>query len=170
MSAYLNEKSVGIFLHQRLENIDVISNKAFSKEFKFRPDFHIPELKLIVEFDGYQHYNSVRAQDNDAYKEGVLISLGYTIIRIPYFIQLDERVVKFLFGCHMTDSSGYNTYPHGFVDPKALLPFDFNYLGMEKFKKDLETFSFLKEEILSTLKSVELKVLALDSLLNTLRD
>lgn len=63
-----------------------------------RPDYRSERLKLIIEFDGLQHYNNpVNIRDDEektrAYEQG-----GYRVVRIPYFIQLTNEAVRSLFG------------------------------------------------------------------------
>lgn len=62
-----------------------------------RPDYRSESLKLIVEFDGLPHYQSPLQIKKD--KENTLIyeSLGYKVVRIPYFIQLTREAIKILF-------------------------------------------------------------------------
>jgi hypothetical protein len=96
---------------------------------------------LIIEFDGYHHYNNTKTQIRDKEKNSVYQDMGYTVIRIPYFIQLTEEVYDQLFvnnGYDLgIDSTMLITYPHGFHDPKALLPSDFNILGFDLFMKQM---------------------------------
>ena len=62
-----------------------------------RPDYRSESLKLIIEFDGLQHYtnpsNLLRDAENTAFYE----KCGYTVVRIPYFIQFTNKVVEQLF-------------------------------------------------------------------------
>ena len=67
------------------------------KKRRIRPDYRSESLKLIVEFDGLQHYtnpvNILKDLNNTAiYEQG-----GYKVVRIPYFIQLTNEVVKSMF-------------------------------------------------------------------------
>ena len=77
---------------------DWIHDKAICKGSRKRPDYRSESLKLIVEFDGVQHYQSPvnikKDEDNELFYQG----LGYKVVRIPYFIQLTNTVVKTLFG------------------------------------------------------------------------
>ncbi len=75
-----------------------VHDKAFSKEHRIRPDYRCDELRLIVEFDGTPHYTdpSVIAKDNR--NQRIYEDHEYTVVRIPYFIQLTRDVVKELFG------------------------------------------------------------------------
>lgn len=62
-----------------------------------RPDYRSEKLKLIIEFDGIQHYQSPEQIIKDAENTKLYMSLGYTVVRIPYFIQLTNEAVEILF-------------------------------------------------------------------------
>ena len=85
------------------------------------------------------------------------------MIRIPYFIQLSTEVIEDLF---KLDIEYPQKFPHGFIDDKALLPSDFNELGIERFKNDLIRFNYIQPSIL---KSIEIKIskLGVDMVLPT---
>ena len=65
---------------------------------RIRPDYRCDSLGLIIEFDGVQHYQQPdtikKDQENQVFYEG----LGYRVVRIPYFIQLTNDVIKTVFG------------------------------------------------------------------------
>ena len=61
------------------------------------PDYRCEELKLVVEFDGILHYTDHNTILRDANNERIYKKMGYTVIRIPYFIQLTNVVVNTLF-------------------------------------------------------------------------
>ena len=65
---------------------------------RIRPDYRCDLLKLIIEFDGVQHYQQpdtiLKDYENQAFYE----SLNYKVVRIPYFIQLTNDVIRLLFG------------------------------------------------------------------------
>ncbi len=65
---------------------------------RWRPDYRSESRKLIVEFDGLQHYTDQKIIKCDAEKDVWYKRLGYKVVRIPYFIQLTNRAVKKLFG------------------------------------------------------------------------
>lgn len=96
-------------LHQYLEVIfpdvsDWVTNKAVKGAVPpggkgaIRPDYRSEELKLIVEFDGKQHYTDPIEVLKDKVRTKVYEELGYTVVRIPYFIQLTNEVVEEFFG------------------------------------------------------------------------
>ncbi len=151
---YLTEDLLGKFLEERF-NVKFERDKtAPDSGIRLRPNYRNGDLKLIIEFDGYRHYSCSSVIVNDLKKDNIYKELGYDIIRIPYFIQLDSAIINLLFGKYNISCSSFNNYPHGFIDKKCLLPCDFNYIGYDLFKyRDIEKFSVVKEDILNSLKS-----------------
>jgi hypothetical protein len=149
---YLNEKILGDQLNLIYQNNKFIHDKiVLNSEIKNRPDYHNADLKLIIEFDGFRHYSQSGVIVVDEYKDLIYSKLGYKILRIPYFIQLTSSVIEKYFSIQNVDLNW--KYPSGFIDNAALLPADFCELGIERFKKDLNTFWYLKEEIINSIKS-----------------
>lgn len=126
-----------------------------------RPDFRNDELKLIVEFDGDRHYSNNKIQKSDILKYKVYTNMGYKVIHIPYFIQLSTSVIKLLFNI---DLEWEQQYPHGFIDEKAMLPVDYNYLGVNNFKTDLLKFKEISTDIIDSLKA-KIELLGVDNVL-----
>lgn len=65
--------------------------------YRLRPDYRSERLKLIVEFDGLQHYTKPDIIEKDLKTTELYQRLGYKVVRIPYFIQLTKKAVKTLF-------------------------------------------------------------------------
>ncbi|MBP5643972.1 MAG: DUF559 domain-containing protein [Bacteroidales bacterium] len=99
-----------------------IHDKADSKTFgkNIRPDYRCDKLMLIIEFDGVQHYKQPDTIIKDKENQKLYEDHGYKVVRIPYFIQLTNEVVKTMFGVDVKDplfdptipsmaSSGRNT-------------------------------------------------------------
>ena len=147
MPEYLIEDNLEIFIKQRF-GVNFIRNKEL---FGYRPDFYLPDINLVIEFDGYRHYVNKLTIDRDNKKDAIYSEKNIRVIRIPYFVQLDERIVKFLFSDYINDLSKFNNFPHGFIDKKATLPTYYCAEGIERFKNDLEYFSVIKDEIIKTL-------------------
>ena len=72
--------------------------KRDGKSYRIRPDFLCEEQKIIIEFDGLQHYTNPEKIRKDRQNQQIYESFGYRVIRIPYFIQLTQSVVKEMFG------------------------------------------------------------------------
>lgn len=65
---------------------------------RIKPDYRCERLKLIIEFDGLQHYQKPGRIKADIENQKLYGSCGYKVVRIPYFIQLSNDVVKQMFG------------------------------------------------------------------------
>ena len=83
-----------------------IHDKPFGKHgdkyFRIRPDFLCESEKLIVEYDGLQHYTSPLEIRKDRANQAIYESFGYKVVRIPYFVQFTKDTVKALFGVELS--------------------------------------------------------------------
>jgi very-short-patch-repair endonuclease len=151
---YLTEESLEVFLKERFPDFEVIHDRIVpGSKCKFRPDYRIEEIKLIVEFDGPRHYTQAKIILDDTGKDVIYEDLGYQVIRIPYFVQLTKPIIKKLFEGLLKDYSTFKNYPHGFISKTAILPCDFCEIGLKRFKKDITTtFEFIQDEILDSLE------------------
>jgi very-short-patch-repair endonuclease len=136
---------------EKLENYlkIIFPNGIFIREYKikntrYRVDYYCSKLNLVVEFDGHGHYTNPPTILNDYIKENLLEKEGIKIIRFPYFVQMCSEVIKKEFGIDIDVKQVYN---HGFIDKKVILPATFCSLGIERFKKDLEKFFYIRKEI-----------------------
>lgn len=144
---YLTQDSLYEFLKKAFPKKEIIVNKTIKEtNIKNRPDFRIDNL--LIEFDGYLHYSKSTTQKNDEIKEKIYTDHGFSIIHIPYFVQLSTDVIKLLFNINM---KWKQTYEHGFIDDKALLPADFNEKGLIRFFEDIKKYSIIKKEIYKSL-------------------
>ena len=84
--------NVDDWVHDKVLGLTV-NNKVCRK----RPDYRSEKLKMIVEFDGIQHYTMPDRIKNDVLSTKFYESLGYKVVRIPYFIQLTNKAVKYFF-------------------------------------------------------------------------
>ena len=79
-----------------------IHDKAFGvhggNKYGIRPDYRCDKLNLIIEFDGLPHYQNPETISRDKANQKVYEDNGYKVVRIPYFIQFTNEVVKQLFG------------------------------------------------------------------------
>ncbi len=146
---YLTEDKLAEHLKAIFPDEVIIRNKKIQGlSCNGRPDFYIPSKKLIVEFDGNRHYQQATVILKDREKERIYTEAGLKVVRIPYFIQWCSELVKQEFGI---DIEIVQEYPHGFIDENAILPCDFNEMGVQKFIDDTFKFDFCYEEILLSL-------------------
>ncbi|UCZ76777.1 endonuclease domain-containing protein [Dickeya zeae] len=151
MENYLTERNLGEILKKISPHLDFVHNKSVpnSKNRRHRPDYRCDSAKLIIEFDGDTHYCKAQRIITDMEKDEDYRLLGYRIFRIPYFVQITDKVISHMLGFSMEFKQ---VYPNGFIDAAAVLPADFCELGIARFISDLETFYYHKCEILYSLK------------------
>ena len=133
---YLTEKDLCEVLSVLFPNCEIVHNKKI-KNLGFRPDYYIPSEKIIVEFNGFGHYTSNKIVERDYQKRKIATYHNIKTISIPYFVQLDSRMIQYYFG---KESNNYNDYPLGFIDKKALLPGQFSSLGLKRFILEYKSF------------------------------
>jgi len=166
---HLTEESLGILLKAVFTQYDIIHNKKVCTDIKYRPDYRIEELKLIYEFNGYQHYTSFERILKDSDKSFKLEQKGYKFIEIPYFIQITENVCLNLLQLttsqiELIPCDIINSYPHGFIHKDACNPFDFCIEGYNRYYNDLaymndhnmkDEASAVHESYLSNMKRIK---------------
>lgn len=64
---------------------------------RLRPDCRSDSLKLLIEFDGVQHYTNPEQIIKDREHTRLYRNAGYFVVRIPYFIQLTTATVNEMF-------------------------------------------------------------------------
>lgn len=103
-----------------------------------RPDYRSESLKMIVEFDGIQHYQSPTKIRSD--NEGTMLyrSLGYKVVRIPFFVQLSNVAVKVLFGVDVDVPLFDEKYPS--LGPKGVKPADLCWAGLIRMAEEFQSF------------------------------
>ncbi|QDR73651.1 DUF559 domain-containing protein (plasmid) [Limosilactobacillus reuteri] len=116
--------------------------------------------KVLVEFDGSQHYKEVKQYLKDFRYTDAAEKLGYRVVRIPYFIQLDNELIKYYFGFDLKNTIVEHTFLQSFrVNGKAeipefkntlasefkntmhyasVLPTDYCVFGVQRFKKEID--------------------------------
>lgn len=137
------------------EVTDWLHDKKFL-DTKYRPDFRSDSLKLIIEFDGYQHYSKATAVFNDLYKNAVYEVAGYKVVRIPHFVQLETNSIKYYFD---RDVDLPMVFKHGFRIPvdAGYPPASMCERGVWRFLKELKEMEnskegrFIRRHIISSL-------------------
>ena len=148
-SNYLTEEKLGEFLKILYPDLEFIHDKIMPNSgILNRPDYRNDELKLIVEYDGDKHYKDTKSIKNDLIKNKMYRdTLGYKIIRIPYFVQLSKESIKHYFDKEIDIEQ---IYPHGFISKNCILPADFSEWGTGIF---INTFNSLPDNIKTEIKN-----------------
>lgn len=82
---------------------DWIHDKTFPG-MRTRPDYRNDTFKLVVEFDGLPHFQSKTNVDKDFEKTRKYADAGYTVVRIPLYINLTTDVINNLFNTNLQQS------------------------------------------------------------------
>jgi very-short-patch-repair endonuclease len=156
MKQYITEKILGVFLKERFANYTITSPTLLIEGKRYKPDFFIEELNLIVEFDGPRHYTTPATCVRDVNRRLVFDKHGYKTAILPYYIQLDDMSIQFVFDSVIDKISSrkkFNDYPHGFISPNVILPAEFCSLGLYRFNNEINRgrFRYFKNEIIRSL-------------------
>ena len=122
---------------------DWIHDKALGEVngtvYRSRPDCRSEELKLIIEFDGLQHYTKPDVIEKDLKTTEQYEKIGYRVVRIPYFVQLTNKAVKTLFGVDVVEElfdEGISSLGiRGLNTPAYLCP-----AGVKRMAKEFKKF------------------------------
>ena len=149
---YLVEESLGEFLRDRLDPEIVRNRLVPGLARRFQPDYRSERYKMIVEFDGDQHYCVAKKVLEDVTRDEIFCTAGYRVVRIPYFVQLSGVVISRLFAELVVDQSDFLNFPHGFVADEVVFPANFCEVGIARFESDLAHFDCIKADILDSLR------------------
>ncbi len=109
------------------------------KSYRIRPDYRSDSLMLVIEFDGIQHYTKPDVIKKDINNQEIYESLGYKVVRIPYFIQLSNDVVFKLFNVKVDEPLFDSSIPSlgikGENTPAFLCP-----AGLNRMAKEFQNF------------------------------
>lgn len=139
---YLNVifSEIDDWIHDKIIPKELTNNVLIRK----RPDYRSEKLKMIVEFDGIQHYTSPDIILNDEKNTKFYESLGYKVVRIPYFIQLTNETVKILFNKDIKEP----LFPNNIASLSYTCrntPAYLCLMGIERMKKELNKFPLQKK-------------------------
>lgn len=118
--------------------VSQIEDAILSSENESEVQMDDLEIEMYFEYDGHYHYISNYAYFNDNEPDGNWLIEGYTeyMLRIPYWLQLDNRMCKFWFGLDVDYSEGFQ---QGFVSDKVILPDVFSSMGEYRFLNELNS-------------------------------
>jgi hypothetical protein len=92
------------------------------------------DRRVVVEYDGDEHYRNALKIKADREKDAVAQSQGLRIVRVPYWVQLDTVTCRYFFGL---DADIEQDFPHGFVTTK-IFPASFCEKGIARFERELD--------------------------------
>lgn len=130
------------------------NSKTISKR---RPDYRCERKKLIIEFDGEPHYRNPRIIKEDIKRNEEYEALHYTVIRIPFFIQLTNQVVKQLFHIEVKEKLFNEKYPS--LGINGLTPAKLCGAGVVRMAKEFHKFPEQYEVNLKALKKADDEIL-----------
>lgn len=154
----IHRTGLEVYLKVIFPNIDDwIHDKAIGmlngRKYLSRPDYRSEKLKLIIEFDGLQHYTKPDIIEKDLKNTELYKSFGYKVVRIPYFIQLTNKSVKTLFNIDVSENLFDETVSslgiEGLNTPAYLCPAGVKRMAEEfiKFPEQYKTnIRFLKKQ------------------------
>lgn len=159
MTSVLRRLFPDIVWRQSVELVDLEGHIVKNPSGRsYKPDFLSIALKMIIEIDGFGkgrqggHFIDVTTTHNDYEKKAKYESLGYKVIQIPSYIQLDRTMVHHYFDLDYDELLYPAAGQHGFAHPDIALPISFCYEGKTRFEKDLnEIPGTVKNKIIDTL-------------------
>lgn len=129
-------------------------------------DFYIKivQRKILIEYDGSQHFTKLKQIHTDVYWEHIANKFKFEVIRIPYFLQLNTKLIEYLFNAKI-NTKVQAKFPQGFIvngknNPWgyiSTLPVEYNPVGISlysDFMKGLKENGF--NEIVDQIKQSEL--------------
>lgn len=134
----------------------ILMERKANEYRQFRPDIRCEYLNLVVEFDGDAHYKDIE-------KDQYLISLGYKVVRIPFWVQLSKVNIEYYFnvkvdnGCeeHKSGFNSLNSDKVNLLNPNT--PANFCTLGLKRFIDEYEVLpKNTQNEIIETLKQQQI--------------
>lgn len=152
VNEFLTEQKLINCLKQAFGENNVFSSVRVCEERRFRWDAKVllEDKTIFVEFDGDSHYRDPKVIKRDREKEDIAKNNNSKVIRIPYWIQLNNETFLYYFNKKISIEQNYR---HGFVSDKAALPASFCELGINKFKLEFDALSEnIKFEIVKSLK------------------
>lgn len=143
---------------------DWIHNKTVPNCIKnTRPDYRSESLKLIIEFNGIDHYTKPDVIFKDIEKEKMYKDMGYKVVQIPFFIQLTNQAVKKMFGVVIEEQLFDGNVPSLLVDdsctPAFLCP-----LGIKRMAEDFLNYPEQYENNMQSMKNEDLQLTSWDLL------
>jgi len=160
MSAFLTEPRLKAIAQVVFSSHEIRYTRKLADQ-PFKPDIYVPAKLLIIEFDGPRHFSSSQVILRDCTLDAWAAQHGISVVHVPYFIQIDARTFPLIFqeflSSELEEMLLEYKYPHGFIDPRAVLPADYCYLGVQRYYKALTYFQPVASEVINSLCAWVLK-------------
>ena len=128
-----------------------------------RPDYRSESLKLIIEFNGLDHYTKPNIILKDIEKEKMYKDMGYKVVQIPFFIQLTNQAVEKMFGGIVKEQLFDGNVPSLLIcdkcTPAYLCP-----LGIKRMAEDFQKYPEQYDVNMSSMKKEDLQLTSWDLL------
>lgn len=165
----MNEKALIDVAALLMPEFEWISQKRFyydpnNKRRFFKVDCVSMNARIVIEYEGPNHYTDVWRNQRDNKRLKYFEGLGFRFLRWPYYCQLTQAVASHFFGNH--DYAAYltcisNIYGTdsedqilacGFHTTKNT-PSNFTYLGVDRFIAELSELPIVvKSQVAETLR------------------
>jgi hypothetical protein len=143
----LSEKILKEILPKIFTNCSIISQHRIKTSKKtFIVDFYIPEINLIIEFNGDRHYRQISTIERDKNLKIHCKKNKIKLANLPYWVQLTDAVAIWAFGdllynIYIKDKINLNPkFSNGFISYKCTFPADFSTDGWDLFYKEYVSF------------------------------
>lgn len=143
IEGYLTEARLAAALRQIVgDRWSGVELKIAGSKRRWDMGFHEAGRRVVVEYDGDEHYRNTLKIKADREKDALAVASGLTVVRIPYWVQLDRVTVRHYFGF---DAEISQSFPHGFISTK-LFPASFCELGLARFECELSSLPTVVRE------------------------
>ena len=134
IEGYLTETKLATALQQIMGNLWVggqiqLPGSRRRWDMAFRQNGRL----TLVEYEGDDHYRDSLKVKADRDRDRLARESGMSVVRVPYWIQLDSATVQYYFG---VSAEIQQNFPHGFITTKVF-PASFCELGVERFRLEL---------------------------------
>ncbi|MBL8148569.1 MAG: hypothetical protein JNN15_01420 [Blastocatellia bacterium] len=104
---------------------------------------------ILVAYDQANHYCDTETAEFDKIEDRMAADMECTLIRFPYWLQLDSNILGSFFG----KPANIITYiPHGFLQD-SVLPLSFCRLGIERFENEIHSIPYkIYLEVIASLR------------------
>jgi len=150
IESYLTERKLKAALQQLFGNEWIGGQISLpGSRRKFDMAFRSEGVAVLVEYDGDEHYRNSMKIKADRQKDALAAENDMRIVRIPYWVQLDNSTVHHWFGMKAEIDQ---SFPHGFISTK-LFPASFCQLGIDRFRCELESLpARIRGEVIASLQ------------------